>query len=376
MARRRFWRTSSGIGFVCCCYYGALLIAARRSSHAPPLTAASGEVLTLVPAHDEESTIARCVHSLTQANSHVVVIADHCSDGTADAARAAGARVLEHSGRQSSTKAAAVGYAISELRATLPEAVAIVDADCVVTSNFSEVVLANLRLAPACQVDNRVRNPEASVIAGLRFASYAIIHHVRPKGKTALGLSAGVFGTGIALSRETALSVPWSSRSTAEDRLYHLELVRRGGRVLYDARAAVLSDAAITSQQSHRQQQRWESAHLESLLPSLALAVEGSRRRDRVRAHAGIESFIPGQSLLGVLLVASFLSGRSRRERSVASVLLLAQLGFIVDSLRAAGAPRSVYRSLLASPLQIQVKLRVTSMKVLHQSRVWYRARP
>ena len=113
--RRRFWCTLSVLGSACCFYYGVLLIAARRTGNAPPLAAVSGAVLTLVPAHDEESTIARCVHSLTEATSDVVVIADHCSDGTADAARAAGARVLEYTGRQSSTKAAAIAYAISEL---------------------------------------------------------------------------------------------------------------------------------------------------------------------------------------------------------------------------------------------------------------------
>ena len=107
----------------------------------------------------------------------------------------------------------------------------------------------------------------------------------------------------------------------------------------------------------------------------MTLAVNGWRRRDRVRFHAGLESFIPGQSLLGILLIGSFLSGRTRRERSVAAVLLVAQLGFVVESARTAGAPRSVYRSLLASPLQMQVKIRVTSVKLLRRSGVWHRAR-
>src|SRR3954454_18518593 len=50
----------------------------------------------VVPAHNEESVIAETVLGLIKAglpNLVVLVVADNCSDGTADAARAAGAEV-------------------------------------------------------------------------------------------------------------------------------------------------------------------------------------------------------------------------------------------------------------------------------------------
>src|SRR5262245_15506592 len=65
--------------------------------------AAVGELVTVVPAHDEEASIAACVDSLRAAYAYagraaadsIVVVADNCSDATATAARAAGARVIE-----------------------------------------------------------------------------------------------------------------------------------------------------------------------------------------------------------------------------------------------------------------------------------------
>src|SRR5579863_9902131 len=54
----------------------------------------------IVPAHDEAAVIAGVVASLRKLHwpadgSRVIVVADNCSDATADLARAAGAEVLE-----------------------------------------------------------------------------------------------------------------------------------------------------------------------------------------------------------------------------------------------------------------------------------------
>src|SRR4051794_12382449 len=52
----------------------------------------------VVPAHDEEGVIAETVEGLVGAASGdtlLLVVADNCSDRTAEVARAAGARVIE-----------------------------------------------------------------------------------------------------------------------------------------------------------------------------------------------------------------------------------------------------------------------------------------
>ncbi len=52
------------------------------------------ETLVVVPAHDEEATVGRVVEGLRRHGLDVVVVDDGSTDGTAAAARAAGARVL------------------------------------------------------------------------------------------------------------------------------------------------------------------------------------------------------------------------------------------------------------------------------------------
>jgi hypothetical protein len=72
----------------------------RRPGAGPAATdipagrAASGPRTILVPARDEAANIAGCVHALVD-QGEVIVLDDGSSDGTADLARAAGARVVE-----------------------------------------------------------------------------------------------------------------------------------------------------------------------------------------------------------------------------------------------------------------------------------------
>src|SRR5580704_10408909 len=79
-------------------YLGALAVLARRRALPTP----SEKVLrfdVVVPAHDEEGEIGLTVESLLDIDYprelfRVLVIADNCTDRTAERARAAGAQVL------------------------------------------------------------------------------------------------------------------------------------------------------------------------------------------------------------------------------------------------------------------------------------------
>lgn len=61
------------------------------------MTAAPGDVLVIVPAWNEEANVATTVREIQQADPryHVLVVDDGSTDGTARAARVAGAEVLE-----------------------------------------------------------------------------------------------------------------------------------------------------------------------------------------------------------------------------------------------------------------------------------------
>lgn len=89
-------------------------------------------VLVVVPAHDEEQVIARCVGSLLAApgvQTRVVVVANGCTDGTADRVRELGEPRVTVVDLPTSGKAQAVRAGLAH--AADEDVVAVVDADVV-----------------------------------------------------------------------------------------------------------------------------------------------------------------------------------------------------------------------------------------------------
>jgi biofilm PGA synthesis N-glycosyltransferase PgaC len=75
-------------------YFSASL-ALHRFRHRPAKTR-TGKIVVVVPAHNEEASIARTIEALltqTRRPDRIVIVADNCSDATADVARRFGKRV-------------------------------------------------------------------------------------------------------------------------------------------------------------------------------------------------------------------------------------------------------------------------------------------
>ena len=89
----------------------------------------------VVPAHNEEALIGRCIQSLAasaDAGVDLVVIAHNCTDATAAVAEAAGARVLALSDPGHNGKGCALSLGFAEALAGPSRAVLVIDADSVV----------------------------------------------------------------------------------------------------------------------------------------------------------------------------------------------------------------------------------------------------
>src|SRR4051812_14272386 len=85
-------------GLAVAVHLGLLALASSRYRDATPNSLKEVRFLVLVPAHNEESVIARClesIHSDRRPDDHVLVVADRCSDATAKIARSYGSLVLE-----------------------------------------------------------------------------------------------------------------------------------------------------------------------------------------------------------------------------------------------------------------------------------------
>ena len=189
-------------------------VAARRHARGLDRTLVPDRVhhrfVIVVPAHDEELLIASTVASMRGLDYpedlfRIHVIADNCSDATAEIARAAGAEVHERFAPDKRGKGPALQWLLQRLwtRGDAHDAVVIVDADSTLSANFLRVMDAKLAEGHrVVQGYYAVRDPGTSWNVGLRYAGFALRHYLRPLARTAFGGSCGLYGNGMAFRSE------------------------------------------------------------------------------------------------------------------------------------------------------------------------------
>lgn len=284
----------------------------------PPTSTPSLPIDVVVPAHDEENGIAATVASLLAADyptglRRVVVVADNCTDATAERARESGARVLVRTDAERRGKGYALALAFDRSIADgFAQAVAVVDADTVVSPGF--LLACALRVAsgaPAVQVHYGVRNPDASWRTRLMAISFALFHEVRSLARERLGCSAGLRGNGMCFTIRLLREVPYQAFSVVEDVEYGIRLGLAGHRVHYAGEAAVLGEMPSGAAASRSQRRRWEGGRLEMARHhALDLLRLGVARRDRVLLDLGLDLLVPplaylaGAAAGGLLVVA------------------------------------------------------------------------
>lgn len=236
----------------------------------------SFRIAVVIPAHNEELLIQRCIGSVLACEhvepEDIVVVADNCTDATAERAREVGARVLIRQDLQQRGKGYALAFAFAQLQTERTEqadrwdAYAVVDADTVVAPNFlSECRRLLTAGADAVQVRYFVRNAEDSLRTRLMRVALLAFNALRPRGRVWWGFSAGICGNGFALTKETVRAVPYDAHSIVEDLEYHLRLVRAGRRVSFSDETTVWADMPTTGAAVATQRARWEGGRLRVL---------------------------------------------------------------------------------------------------------------
>lgn len=216
----------------------------------------------IVPAHNEEALIGRCVRSILASRPQFVkvfVVAHNCSDNTIVEAERAGAHALLLNESSQSGKGCALHHGFSTALTEGFDAVLVIDADSVVSANLVEAARNSFcsgSQAVQCRYEMlAVNSNQRSQLMSLAFMGFNVI---RPRGRERLGLSAGIFGNGFGLRREVLEQLPYEARSTTEDLEYHLMLVDASIRVVFLDSAHVVSEAPTSSSGASTQRARWE----------------------------------------------------------------------------------------------------------------------
>jgi 1,2-diacylglycerol 3-beta-glucosyltransferase len=355
-------------------FYQLLLAVAAFRYRPPQATGApTKRVTVLVPAHDEEALIGRCVESLNaQAYPHelfeVVVVADNCTDDTAEVARKAGADVLVRNEPEARGKGHALRWAMDRLlaREWPPDAVAVVDADSVADPSFLRMLVQPLENgAPAAQGESLLFY-EGSPGAAFRAGAFLLVNRVRPAGRAVLGLPCSLQGNGMLFSTDLLRAHPWEAFSATEDLEYSINLLLSGVEPQFAGGAVVRSPSAPSAEAATHQQLRWEGGKLHVARTRLGPVLAGAlRRREPKLLEAAFDLAVPplglltavagaGLVLTGIGIAAGFLPGWSILPWTVS---LAAIPLYVLTGFRAARAPASVYRSLARAPLFVLKKL-------------------
>jgi cellulose synthase/poly-beta-1,6-N-acetylglucosamine synthase-like glycosyltransferase len=248
-------------------------LCAHSSSCANPtsLTGVRPRIAVLVPAHDEESGIATIVLALRAElaqDDRLLVVADNCTDGTAAAAAAAGAEVIERHDRTNHGKGYALAFGTEHLAKRPPQVVIIVDADCCVSKGgldrLARVAAKTGRPVQAEYILSLPAKPDArSAINGLAFL---VRNLVRPRGMHRLGFPCQLTGSGMAFPWTLLRDAPPLRANLVEDLRLGTELALAGTPPVLCSAVSVSSALPDPGKAQLGQRRRWEHGHLSTLL--------------------------------------------------------------------------------------------------------------
>jgi cellulose synthase/poly-beta-1,6-N-acetylglucosamine synthase-like glycosyltransferase len=224
----------------------------------------------VVPAHNEEIAICKTVESLVSIDYppdlfDVVVVADNCTDQTAMLARSKGARVLERFDALQRGKGYALRWCFDKVLHEQPgyDALVVIDADTTVSRNYLTALnVAIEEGAEVMQTSDLVEPcPGVWTTEALRL-SFVLYNYVRPLGRKALGLSAGLRGNGMCFTCSVLRSVPWHAYSKAEDLEYGLQMLIAGYNTRFIPEAVALATMPQKAANAESQRARWEGGRL------------------------------------------------------------------------------------------------------------------
>ena len=309
-------------------------LCARSRSEPLVTTGQRPRIALLVPSHDEETSIAATVAALRAdlaETDRLLVVADNCSDGTAQAAAAAGAEVIERHDPSRHGKGYALAFGVEHLSKLPPDVVVIVDADCRVSADGPEqlarVAARTGRPVQAEYLLTLPPKPDArSALSGLAFL---VRNLVRPRGLHRLGLPCQLTGSGMAFPWPMLRDAPPLRANLVEDMVLGIELALAGTPPILCSAVAVSSALPEPGRVQLRQRRRWEHGHLSTLLlrgPHLLLV--GVARRKVALVAMALDLMVPPLALLASAIAGlSLVAGGAVWAGASAGPLLLCLTG-------------------------------------------------
>lgn len=219
----------------------------------------------VIPAHNEELLISQTLYSLfsliyPKSQYEVFVVADNCTDQTAQIARNIGATVLERNHDTLRGKGHALRFAFSEiLEKNEFEGIVVFDADSQISGNYLCVMNHYMENGSRVIQSSDLVQPQPGVWSSeMTRIGFTLYNLVRPLGRNFLNFSMGLRGNGMCFHPDVLKSIPWEAYSLTEDIEYGIILMLKEEHIQFVPEATVTAKMPENSKNAESQRERWE----------------------------------------------------------------------------------------------------------------------
>lgn len=274
----------------------------------------NAKVAVLVPAHNEELVIRSTlldIKSQLEDQHRLIVIADNCSDRTAEIARAMGAEVLTRENSHQRGKGYALDYGLRFLESDPPDVVVFIDADCrVQISAIASITHKAIALNRPVQAIYLMAKPTNSTPKeSVSIFAFKVKNLVRPLGLAKFKLPCLLTGTGMAFPWSVISSVDLANGYIVEDMKLGLDLTIAGYAPVLCSIANITGNFPQQMPAVNTQRTRWEHGHLQTLLTYVPLLFQAAIHQQRLDLlMTALDMCVPPLSLLVLIWLGLFAS--------------------------------------------------------------------
>ncbi len=261
-------------------------------------------VALLIPAHNEAAGISFTLESIKQAATpftRVIVIADNCTDNTAEVAKSHNVEVIERSHKTLLGKGYALDFGINYLLNSPPEVVIVFDADCIASEKTINA------LVQAAIVENRSvqalyliqAKPNSPLKTQLAEFAYVVKNWTRPLGFYRLGMPIQLMGSGMAFPWKQIEKINLAQGHIVEDMKLGVDLAERHLAPKFCPEAFVTSEFPLNEEGASSQRKRWEHGHMSMILQEgLPLLFKGIKSFNFEMIAMALDLCVPPLALL------------------------------------------------------------------------------
>lgn len=295
-------------------YYFAISFFGLFKKREEKITAPKTTFAIIVAAHNEERVVGQLVENLHVLNYpnelyDIFVIADNCTDKTAEVARNAGALVHERFNKTMRGKGFAMDWMFDRLfkMERRYDGVVIFDADNLVHPDFLREM--NNRYQKGERIIQGYldsKNPNDTWVSGVFSISFWVVNHVWHLAKYNLGLTSVLGGTGMCLDYEMLREHGWGATCLTEDMEFTMKALLQGVRTTWAHDAIVYDEKPLTFIQSWNQRKRWAQGHFDVCgRYFFKIMYAGIKKRDIVLIDALVHLIQPYFLILSTAFIVS-----------------------------------------------------------------------